>query len=123
MKTKRNKMQDIKIWHNPKCSKSRASFALLEEKGIDAEVVKYLDTAHTTDEIKSLLLMLDMEPRELMRTGEDIYKELNLKDQTDSDTLIKAMVEHPRLIERPIVIRGDKAVIGRPVERVVDLLS
>ena len=116
-------MKNIKIWHNPRCSKSRASFALLDEKGIDAEVVKYLDNPPTEDELKALLVMLGMQPRELMRTKEDIYRELNLKDVDDNDTLIQAMVENPKLIERPIVIRGDKAVIGRPIENVVELLG
>ena len=95
-------MKNIKIWHNPRCSKSRASFALLDEKGIDAEVVKYLDNPPTEDELKALLVMLGMQPRELMRTKEDIYRELNLKDVDDNDTLIQAMVENPKLIERPI---------------------
>lgn len=116
-------MENIKIWHNPRCSKSRASFKLLEKRDVDVEVVKYLDVAHTEDEIKALLKMLGMEPRELMRTGESIYKELNLKDETDNNLLIKAMVENPKLIERPIVIRGDRAVVGRPIESVIELLK
>ena len=116
-------MKDIKIWHNPRCSKSRASFALLDEKNIDAEVVNYLDTPPTEDELKALLVMLGMQPRELMRTKEDIYKELNLKAEDNNATLIKAMAENPKLIERPIVIKGDKAVIGRPIENVVELLG
>jgi arsenate reductase len=116
-------MKDIQIWHNPRCSKSRASFALLEEKDIDVEVVKYLDTPPTADELKALLVMLGMEPRELMRTKEDIYKVLNLKDEQSSEVLIQAMVKNPKLIERPIVIRGDRAVIGRPIENVVELLG
>ena len=116
-------MKDIKIWHNPRCSKSRASFALLDEKNIDAEVVNYLDTPPTEDELKALLVMLGMQPRELMRTKEDIYKELNLKAEDNNATLIKAMAENPKLIERPIVIKGDKAVIGRPIENVLELLG
>jgi arsenate reductase len=116
-------MKNIKIWHNPRCSKSRASFALLEEKNIEAEVIKYLDTPPTENELKALLVMLGMQPRELMRTKEDIYKELNLKDEDDNATLIQAMVNHPKLIERPIIIKDDKAVIGRPIENVVELLG
>jgi len=116
-------MKDIKIWHNPKCSKSRASFALLDERDIDVEVIKYLDTPPTEDELKALLVMLGMQPRELMRTKESIYKELNLKDEDDNSTLIQAMVQNPKLIERPIIIKGDKAVIGRPIENVLDLLG
>jgi arsenate reductase len=116
-------METIKIWHNPRCSKSRDSFKLLEEKGIDAEVVKYLEAVPTKEELTELLGMLDMTARELMRTKEDVYKELNLKDETSEDALIEAMVANPKLIERPIVIRGDKAVIGRPIEKVVELIS
>jgi len=116
-------METIKIWHNPRCSKSRDSFKLLEEKGIDAEVVKYLEDVPTKEELTELLGMLDMTARELMRTKEDVYKELNLKDETSEEALIEAMVANPKLIERPIVIRGNKAVIGRPIEKVVELIS
>ena len=116
-------METIKIWHNPRCSKSRDSFKLLEEKGIDAEVVKYLEDVPTKEELTELLGMLDMTARELMRTKEDVYKELNLKDETSEEVLIEAMVANPKLIERPIVIRGNKAVIGRPIEKVVELIS
>ena len=116
-------METIKIWHNPRCSKSRDSFKLLEEKGIDAEVVKYLEDVPTKEELTELLGMLDMTARELMRTKEDVYKELNLKDEESEDALIEAMVANPKLIERPIVIRGSKAVIGRPIEKVIELIS
>jgi arsenate reductase len=116
-------METIKIWHNPRCSKSRDSFKLLEEKGIDAEVVKYLEDVPTKEELKELLGMLDMSARELMRTKEVVYKELNLKDESSEEALIEAMVANPKLIERPIVIRGDKAVIGRPIEKVIELIS
>ncbi len=116
-------MDNIKIWHNPRCSKSRDSFKLLEEKGIEAEVVKYLEDVPTKEELTELLKMLDMTARELMRTKEAVYKELNLKGETSEETLIEAMVSNPKLIERPIVIRGNKAVIGRPIERVVELIS
>jgi arsenate reductase len=116
-------METIKIWHNPRCSKSRDSFNLLEEKGIDAEVVKYLENIPTKEELTELLTMLDMTARELMRTKEDVYKELNLKDETSEEALIEAMVANPKLIERPIVIRGNKAVIGRPIEKVIELIS
>jgi len=116
-------METIKIWHNPRCSKSRDSFKLLEEKGIDAEVVKYLEDVPTKEELIELLGMLDMSARELMRTKEAVYKELNLEDENSEEALIEAMVANPKLIERPIVIRGAKAVIGRPIERVVELIS
>jgi len=116
-------METIKIWHNPRCSKSRDSFNLLVEKGIEAEVVKYLEDVPTKKELTELLKMLNMTARELMRTKEDIYKELNLKDETSEEALIEAMVVNPKLIERPIVIRGNKAVIGRPIEKVIELIS
>jgi arsenate reductase len=116
-------METIKIWHNPRCSKSRDSFKLLEEKGIDAEVVKYLEDVPTKEELTELLAMLDMTARELIRTKEDVYKELNLKDETSQEALIEAMVANPKLIERPIVIRGNRAVIGRPIEKVIELIS
>jgi len=116
-------MNNIKIWHNPRCSKSRDSFKLLEEKGINAQVVKYLENVPTKEELRELLQMLDISARELMRTKEALYKELNLQDETSQEALIEAMVANPKLIERPIVIRGNKAVIGRPIERVVELIS
>jgi arsenate reductase len=117
-------MDDVKIWHNPRCSKSRDSLKLLEEKGIEAEVVKYLDNIPSKEELQEMLEMLGMRSaRELMRTKEAIYKELNLKEETSEEALINAMLENPRLIERPIVIKGKKAAIGRPIEKVIDLLG
>ena len=116
-------MVNVIIWHNPRCSKSRNSMALLEEKGVEAEVVKYLDTPPTKEELKTLLSQLGMSARELMRTKEDIYKELGLKDVEDEEKLIEAMVANPKLIERPIVIKEGKAVIGRPIENVIELLE
>jgi len=113
----------IKIYHNPKCSKSRATLALLEEQDVDAEVVKYLETPPSKEELKELLTMLELSARELMRTKEEIYKELGLKDVTDEEALIEAMVANPKLIERPIVVKDGKAVIGRPIENVVELLK
>ncbi len=116
-------MNTVTIWHNPRCSKSRNSMTLLEEKGVDAEVVKYLDTPPTKEELKTLLSQLGMNARELMRTSEAVYKELGLKEVEDEEKLIEAMVENPKLIERPIVIKDGKAVIGRPIENVVELLD
>ena len=113
----------IKIYHNPKCSKSRNTLALLEEQGVEAEVIKYLETPPSKEELKALLKMLGMGARELMRTKEDIYKELGLKDIEDEEALIEAMVANPKLIERPIVMKDGKAVIGRPIENVVELLK
>lgn len=116
-------MKNVSIWHNPRCSKSRNALALLEEKGIDAEVVKYLDTPPSKEEIAEVLKMLGLSARELMRTKEEIYKTLNLKEVTDEKKLIEAMVENPKLIERPIVMKDGKAVIGRPLENIMELLN
>ena len=112
-----------KIYHNPRCSKSRQTLQLLEEKGIQADIIEYLKDAPSKAELESLLSLLNMEPRALIRKGEAIYKELNLKDDTlSNEQLISAMVEHPILIERPIVLSNGKAAIGRPPENVLDIL-
>lgn len=111
----------IVIWHNPRCSKSRQTMEILEEKGVEAEVVKYLEVSQSVESIKDVLKKLNISARELMRTKEDEYKSLGLKDETDEDKLIEAMATHPKLIERPIVIKGNKAVLGRPPEKVLEL--
>ena len=111
------------IWHNPKCSKSREALKLMEEKREKFEIFKYLETPPSRDEILALLAKLGISARELMRTKEDLYKELELAKMTDEEKLIDALVEHPKLIERPIVIDGNRAVIGRPVEKVIELLG
>ena len=116
-------MQNIQIWHNPKCSKSRAAMELLENKNIDANVVKYLEQTPTKEQLKDVLSKLKISAKELLRTGEDVYKELNLKDINDEETLIEIMTKNPILIERPIIIKGDKAVIARPIENLEDLLK
>ena len=110
------------IWHNPRCSKSRAGLQYLEEQGIDHEVIRYLDTPPSEAQIRDILSKLDMAPRELMRTKEEIYRELELKNITDDDALIAAMAEHPKLIERPVVIRGDKAIVARPMEKIAEIV-
>jgi len=117
-------MQNLVIWHNPRCSKSRQALSLLDESGVEKEVVKYLEVSPTKEQLKELLKKLGFESaRELMRTKEDIYKELNLKEETDEQKLIEAMVQHPKLIERPVIIKGDKAIIARPPERVEEFLA
>ncbi len=116
-------MANVTIWHNPRCGKSRDGLKLLEEKGIDAEVVKYLDTPPTKDELVEVLKMLGISARELMRTKEAIYKELDLKNENDEDKLIEAMVVNPKLIERPVVIKDGKAAIGRPLENIEAILD
>jgi arsenate reductase len=113
----------IQILHNPRCSKSRQTLGLLEEKGIAPEVIKYLDTPPTETELKAILAKLNIPARDLLRKGEAEYKTLNLKDSTKTEQeIIDAMVTHPRLIERPIVINGDQAKIGRPPESVFEIL-
>jgi arsenate reductase (glutaredoxin) len=114
----------ITLYHNPRCSKSRAALSLLQEQGHAPEVILYLDTPPTAKTLKALLGKLDISARELLRKGEDAYKELGLANLTLSESeLIKAMVEHPKLIERPIAICGEKAVIGRPPENVLQVLA
>lgn len=116
-------MGNIQIWHNPRCSKSRNALNLLEEKGINPQIVKYLEDTPTKDELKNVLKMLNISAKELLRTGEDIYKELNLKAQNDEEKIIDAMIENPKLIERPIIIKNGKAVIARPIENLEELLK
>lgn len=115
-------MQEITIWHNPKCSKSREAMEIVQKSNCSAEVVKYLEEKPDAKKIKAVLKMLGITPRELMRTKEDIYKELNLLEKKSDEALIEAMAKHPKLIERPIIIKGDKAIIGRPTERIAEFL-
>ena len=111
------------IYHNPRCSKSRAAMELLTDKGIETNVVKYLDIPPDSVEITEILDMLGLEPRELMRKGEQVYKDNNLNDESlTREQLIEAMVRNPILIERPIVIKDGKAAIGRPIENIIDIL-
>ena len=113
-----------KIYHNPRCSKSRQTLELLYDKKIEADVVEYLNTPPNAAEIEKILKGLEMEPRELMRKGQSEYKELGLDDESLSrDDLIKAMIENPILIERPIVITDKGIAIGRPIENVKKILS
>lgn len=112
----------ITIYHNARCSKSREGVCLLEEKGIQFETVKYLDEKITKSELVSIIKKLNIKPIELVRTNETIWKE-NYKGKTLSDEeVITAMLDNPILIERPIIINGDKAVIGRPVEKILDII-
>ncbi len=116
-------MTEVVIYHNPRCSKSRQTMALLEERGITPTVVKYLETPPTATKLKALLSLLGMAPRELMRKNEVPYKELELaKVDLSEDQLVRAMVENPVLIERPIVEANGKAAVGRPPERVLEIL-
>ena len=117
-------MSEIVIYHNPKCSKSRQTLQLLEENGIQPRVVEYLKTPPDEDTLARILGMLEMDPIDLIRTGEDAYEELHLEEKKgDRQALLKAMVEHPILIERPIVIKDSVAKIGRPPEAILELLA
>lgn len=112
-----------KLYHNPRCSKSRQALSLLLEHGVDPELILYLNQPPTQSELKSIIEKLGIEPRALLRKGEDAYKTLGLSDQNLTDTaLIKAMLENPKLIERPIFISENKACIGRPPENVLNLI-
>lgn len=116
-------MTDLTLYHNPRCSKSRGALELLEARGLAPQVVRYLETPPSAEELRALLAKLGYTPRQLLRSGEDLYKELGLDDPAlDDAALIAAMLEHPKLIERPILVVGDRAVVGRPPERVLELL-
>ncbi len=108
------------IWHNPRCSKSRAALELLRENCCEPEIIEYLKTPPTADEIAQTLRLLKISPLQLMRTKELIFKELNLSNDAEC---ISAMAEHPILIERPVVIRGGQARLGRPPEVVLEILT
>ncbi len=116
-------MSEYQIYHNPRCSKSRATLALLQEHGIEPEIVLYLDRPPSQAALKRLLAKLDLSAAELVRRGEAEYKELGLAAGSSEAELVKAMAVHPKLIERPIVVRGERAVLGRPPENVLALLA
>lgn len=117
-------MNNFTIYHNPRCSKSRQTLELMKVNGIEPEVVLYLENHLSTEELTQILTCLSMEPRELLRKNEDEYKELNLKNTDLHDTEILSIMENnPRLIERPIVVSGGKAIIGRPPENVLKLIE
>ena len=118
-------MENVTIWHNPRCSKSRNALALLEENGIEAEVVKYLDTPPTKEELANILQLLGKQPQDIIRFGESIAKTLHLSvnDQRTSDEWLDIMIKHPILIERPIVIHEDMAILGRPPENVLKIIQ
>lgn len=112
------------IYHNPRCSKSRQTLALLQEHHIEPETVLYLETPPDATTLKTLLGQLGIGARELLRKGEEAYKVNNLKNPDLSEQqLIEAMVAHPKLIERPIVVKGDRAVLGRPPENILSLID
>lgn len=111
------------IYHNPRCSKSRQTLQLLQERNIEPEVVEYLNTPPDEKTLREILKKLGLKPRQLMRKNEDIYKELNLDDgNLSDDQLIQAMIKNPKLIERPIVVKDGKVALGRPPENVISIL-
>lgn len=115
-------MDTIRIYYNPRCSKCRAALALIEERGYNAEVVEYLKTPPSKEELRSLLKKLGMQPVEIVRKGEDIFKEQYAHRTLSAEEWLDALVTHPILIERPIVVRGNKAVVARPPEKALALL-
>lgn len=116
-------MTAMTLYHNPRCSKSRSALQLLEDRGLSPTIVRYLDTPLSTAQLQTLLDKLGISPRQLLRTGEDEYKTLGLSDPQLTDAqLIAAMVSQPKLIERPILVVGDKAVVGRPPETILEIL-
>jgi arsenate reductase (glutaredoxin) len=117
-------MSDFTIYHNPRCSKSRETLALLQQHGIEPEIVPYLEQPPTKQRLKELLQKLGVSARDLLRRSEDAYKALGLNDTSLSDAkLIEAMHTYPQLIERPIVVRGSRARLGRPPENILELLD
>ena len=117
-------VKSIRIYHNPECSKSRAALALLEENDIDPEIIYYMETPPSIDEIKSLLDKLDLKLLDIIRRSEDDFDELGLDDETLSEEIILDLLQkHPQLLQRPIVVKGDKAIIARPPEDVLTLIG
>lgn len=113
----------VTMYHNPRCSKSRQTLKLLQEHGVEPQIIEYLKTPPDAKTLKAILAKLGIEPRALMRRKEAPYKELNLADEElSADSLVASMVENPILIERPIVLANDKAALGRPPEKVLEIL-
>jgi arsenate reductase len=114
---------DVTVWFNGRCSKCRTTQGILQEQGVDATYVQYLEQTPTKDDLRRVLQLLGASsPREIVRTGEDVWKQLALPADASDDDVLDAMVANPILIERPIVIVGDKAVVARPPERVLEIL-
>ena len=116
-------MSDFIIYHNPRCSKSRQTLEILNQQDVDTEIVLYLENPPSAEEVATILQKLGLSSRDIIRKGEEEYKLLNIKDQSLTENeLISFMSENPKLIERPIVVKDDKAIIGRPPENVLSLL-
>lgn len=116
-------MSEVTIYHNPRCSKSRNTLAILQESGIEPEIVLYLEHPLSETQIGELLKKLEMPASQLVRRGEEQYKAAGLDKDSSERDLIAAMAEYPKLIERPIVVKGDRAVLGRPPENVMELID
>ena len=112
----------MKIYHNPRCSKSRETLQLIKDAGAEVEVIEYLNAIPTAEELKMILMKLNLSPKDIIRKGEAVYKEKFKNSDFNDDEWIKVMIEYPKLIERPIVVKGNKAVLGRPPENVLDLI-
>ena len=112
----------MKIYHNPRCNKSRQTLALLQENGVEPDVVLYLDNIMTADELRGLIAKLGISPMQLVRKGEAVWKEKYKGKALSDDQVIEAMIENPKLIERPIVVKDQSAVLGRPPENVIELI-
>ena len=112
----------MKIYHNPRCTKSRQTLKLINDAGKEVEIIEYLNTPPTFDELKAIIGKLGISPEQLLRKGEAIFKEQFKGKSLSDDEWIQAMIDHPKLMERPIVIEGNKAVLGRPPENVKSLL-
>ncbi|MFT4815386.1 MAG: arsenate reductase [Pseudohongiellaceae bacterium] len=117
-------MTNISIYHNPECSKSRAALALLEENDVSPEIIYYLETPPSIEDLKSLLGKLGLQLQDIIRSSEDDYDELGLDDETLSEEIVLDLLQkHPHLLQRPIVIKGDKAIIARPPEAVLGMIE
>lgn len=116
-------MTELTLYHNPRCSKSRGALELLAQRGLTPKVINYLETPPSAEELQQIIARLGIPARQLLRSGEEEYETLDLADPSLSDhQLIEAMVAHPKLIERPILVAGEAAVIGRPPEKVLEIL-
>lgn len=112
----------IQIYHNPRCSKSRAGLQLLQEKGLEIEIIDYIKNPISSDELKQVISKLGIKPIELVRTRETIWKENYASKEMSDEEILQSMIKHPRLIERPIVVNNQKAVVGRPTELIETIL-
>jgi arsenate reductase (glutaredoxin) len=115
--------QKIQIYHNPRCTKSREALALIKDSGLEPEIIEYLKQVPTKEELKMILMKLNLKPEEIVRKGESVYKEKLKNMKLSDEEWIQVLLENPILIERPIVVKGNKAVVGRPIDNVVDLIK